>query len=73
MPKFDRLYASLVAETDELAAKKIAAAIDELVYDQALALFLYALNRHVTYVPYPTTFELADCEVAGGHWSRRRA
>jgi len=31
------------------------------------------LNRHVTYVPYPTTFELADCEVAGGHWSRRRA
>lgn len=79
VPEFERLYAELVAETDELAQKKIAATIDELVYDQALALFLYApaalyaVNRHVTFIPYPTTFELADCEVADGHWSRRRS
>jgi len=57
VPEFERLYAELVAETDELEQKKIVATIDELVYDQALALFLYApaalyaVNRHVTFIP----------------------
>ncbi len=51
--------------------------IDRYVTDQALALFLvapqvlYAVNRHVDFVPYATTFELADTSLGDGHWSLR--
>ncbi|HVE96148.1 MAG TPA: hypothetical protein VNA67_04105 [Pseudonocardiaceae bacterium] len=44
---------------------------------QALALFLvapqvlYAVNREVNFVPYATSFELADTSVSSGHWSVR--
>ncbi|MDN5750386.1 MAG: hypothetical protein L0H64_18045, partial [Pseudonocardia sp.] len=49
--------------------------IDRYTTRQALALFLvapqvlYAVNRHVRFVPYATTFELADTRVSRGHWS----
>lgn len=45
---------------------------------QSLALFLvgprvlYAVNRHVRFVPYATSFELADTSVRPAHWSLRR-
>jgi peptide/nickel transport system substrate-binding protein len=51
--------------------------IDRYVFDQALGLFLcapqtlYAVNKHVTFRPYRSTFELADTEVDAQHWSRR--
>jgi hypothetical protein len=46
-------------------------------HQQALALFLvapqvlYAVNREVNFVPYATSFELADTSVSAGHWSVR--
>ena len=52
--------------------------IDRYVFDEALALFLcapqalYAVNTHVNFGPYRTTFELAETEVDEQHWSRRR-
>ena len=42
---------------------------------EALALFLctppalYAVNEHVSFAPYKTTFELAEVTVDGQHWS----
>jgi len=32
---------------------------------------LYAVNRHVSFVDHAATFELAETEVSGEHWSRR--
>lgn len=51
--------------------------IDQYCYDQALALFLcapqalYAVNNHVEFGPYRTTFEIAEVTVDEGHWSRQ--
>jgi peptide/nickel transport system substrate-binding protein len=51
--------------------------IDRFVYDEALSVFLvapqalYAVNRHVNFVGYAATFELAETEVDEDHWSRR--
>jgi hypothetical protein len=39
------------------------------VPDAAGARGLYAVNRHVDFVPYTTSFELADTSVRSGHWS----
>ena len=47
------------------------------LFDEALALFLcapqalYAVNKHVNFGPYRTTFELAETQVDEQHWSRR--
>lgn len=76
-PRFERLFGYLVAQTSQ--AKQVLAAnrIDRYVTRQALALFLvapqvlYAVNREVNFVPYPTSFELADTSVSSGHWSVR--
>ena len=38
-----------------------------LAYPQAL----YAVNKNVNFVGYATTFELAETEVTGEHWSRK--
>ena len=52
--------------------------LDRFVYDEALALFLcaphalYAVNRHVDFKAYRTTFALAETSVGAEHWSRRR-
>lgn len=75
--EFNRLMVEMVTEHD--AGKRVATAeaIDRYVYDQALALFicapkaLYAVNTHVEFGPYRTTFELAETEVSESHWSRR--
>lgn len=75
--KFQELYADFVSHTAPPAQVKAAGKLDQYVYDEALALFLcaphalYAVNRHVTFTPYRTTFELAECEVDKDHWSRR--
>ena len=76
-PEFERRFAYLVRQTSQ--AKQVLAAnrIDRYVTRRALALFLvapqvlYAVNRHVDFVPYATTFELADTRVRRAHWSRR--
>ena len=33
---------------------------------------LYAVNKHVSFGPYRTTFELAEAEVDDEHWSRTK-
>jgi len=76
-PEFNKLYAEMAAETEGAKLVKVAEQIDRYVFDEALALFLcapqalYAVNKHVSFGPYRTTFELAETEVDEQHWSRR--
>ena len=69
----------MAAQIDGQKLVKVAEQIDRYVFDEALALFLcapqalYAVNTHVDFGPYRTTFELAETEVDEQHWSRRRA
>ena len=75
--QFDEQFDAMVRTTDPEAAQKLAREIDQYCYEQAKALFLcaphalYAVNRHVNFVAYKTTFELADSTVSDEHWSRR--
>ena len=77
VPEFEALYAQLLRQTSPTRQVQVSNRIDAFVRDEALALFLcapqalYAVNRHVDFVPYRTTFELAECRVTGEHWSRR--
>ena len=77
VPEFEALYGELVRQTSAAGLAEVSLRIDRFVYDEALALFLcapqalYAVNRHVDFTPYRTTFELAECRVGRGHWSRR--
>lgn len=77
LPEFNRLYTEMAAQIDGQKLVKVAEQIDRYVYDEALALFLcapqalYAVNKHVNFGPYRTTFELAETEVDEQHWSRR--
>jgi len=77
LPEFNKLYAEMAAQIDGQKLVKVAEQIDRYVYDEALALFLcapqalYAVNKHVNFGPYRTTFELAETEVDEEHWSRR--
>lgn len=77
LPEFDLLYQKMAAQTDLSQLLEVAERIDRYAYDQSLALFLcspqelYAVNRHVDFHPYRTTFELAETEVGPRHWSRR--
>ncbi len=77
VPEFEELYAELVGETSRLKMAHLSHRIDLFVHDEALALFLcalealYAVNKHVDFVPYRTTFELAETRVSAEHWSRR--
>lgn len=79
LPEFDRLYAEMVAQIDGAKLVEVAERIDTYVFDDALALFLaapqalYAVNKHVSFGPYRTTFELAEIEADEHHWSRRSA
>ena len=76
LPEFNRLYTEMAAQIDGQKLVKVAEQIDRYVYDEALALFLcapqalYAVNKHVNFGPYRTTFELAETEVDEQHWSR---
>lgn len=77
LSEFDRLYTEMAAQIDGQKLVKVAEQIDRYVFDEALALFLcapqalYAVNKHVNFGPYRTTFELAEAEVDEQHWSRR--
>jgi peptide/nickel transport system substrate-binding protein len=77
-PQFDRLFAEMEEKTEDEDLIQVAKQIDKYVYRQSLALFLcapqtlYAVNKHVIFRPYRTTFELADTEVDDRHWSIRK-
>ena len=77
LPAFEALYQKLVEQTSPLAQVEASWHIDRYVHDEALVLSLcspqalYAVNKHVDFVPYSTTFELARCKVDAQHWSRR--
>lgn len=78
VPEFDALYADFVKQVNPLAQNAVAHQLDKFVYDHARALFLcaphalYAVNKHVDFTAYRTTFELAECKVSEQHWSRRQ-
>lgn len=77
VPAFEELYAELVREPSRIKLAQISHRIDKFVHDEALALFLcapealYAVNKHVDFTAYRTTFELAETRVSEEHWSRR--
>ncbi|MFL5653787.1 MAG: ABC transporter substrate-binding protein [Ktedonobacteraceae bacterium] len=77
LAEFDKLYAEMTAQIEGEKLVKVAEQIDRYVFDEALALFLcapqalYAVNKHVNFGPYRTTFELAETQVDEQHWSRR--
>lgn len=74
---FDELFAEMAVQLDGDRLVEVAERIDQHCYDQALALFLcapqalYAVNNHVEFGPYRTTFEIAEVTVDEGHWSRQ--
>jgi ABC-type transport system substrate-binding protein len=76
-PEFDQLFAQMSVTLDGERLVRIAERIDRYCFDQALALFLcapqalYAVNNHVSFGPYRTTFEIAEVRVDEGHWSRQ--
>jgi ABC-type oligopeptide transport system substrate-binding subunit len=73
--RFEQLFADLVAQTSQVKQVLASNRIDRYVTEESLALFLvapqvlYAVNRDVDFVPYATTFELADTSLRSGHWS----
>jgi peptide/nickel transport system substrate-binding protein len=76
IPQFNLLFKKMAAQIDQEKLLEVAREIDKYVYEEALGLFLcspqdlYAVNQHVNFRPYRTTFELADTEVSPSHWSR---
>jgi peptide/nickel transport system substrate-binding protein len=76
-PAFDDLYRQFNKQTEQAKQAQFANDLDEFVREDASALFLcsrqaiYAVNREVSFTPYASTFELAECEVGKNHWSRR--
>lgn len=79
LPEFETVYDAMVRRTGPARQAMAANRVDRYVTRQALALFLvapqalYAVNRHVDFTPYRTTFELAETSVRPEHWSRRRS
>ncbi|MFD2925709.1 ABC transporter substrate-binding protein [Halobacillus naozhouensis] len=77
LPEFDQVYKKMVNQIQRRELLEAAKDVDRFVYKNALSLFLcvpqklYAVNRHVDFNPYRTTFELAETEVEERHWSRR--
>ncbi len=75
LPEFDALYEEMKVQLDGERLVEVAERIDAHVHEQALALFicapqaLYAVNEHVAFSPYKTTFELAEVTVDEQHWS----
>jgi peptide/nickel transport system substrate-binding protein len=70
VPEFERIYEKLTRQTSVAKQGKFAYKLDRFVFEEALALFLcapevlYAVNRHVNFVPYRTSFELAESNEA---------
>ncbi|GAC1356764.1 MAG: hypothetical protein NVSMB38_38590 [Ktedonobacteraceae bacterium] len=79
IPEFNRLFTEMATQIDGPKLIKASEQIDRYVFDEALAIFLcapqalYAVNKHVEFGPYRTTFELAETEVDEQHWSRKGA
>ena len=75
VPEFDALFDEMKVQLDGERLVEVAERIDALCHEQALALFLcapqalYAVNNHVSFGPYRTTFEVAEVTVDDGHWS----
>ncbi len=75
--EFDALMDQFAKEIDAGRQTELSTKIDQLVYDEALSVFLvapkalYAVNRNVEFVAHATTLELAETEVTEDHWSRR--
>jgi len=75
-PEFDKLFEEMKVQLDGELLVEVAERIDAHCFDQALALFLcapqalYAVNNHVSFGPYRTTFEIAEVTVDDEHWSR---
>jgi len=75
LTSFENRFAAFAGEINKNKRKKLAQEIDHYVYHEALALFLcsprelYAVNKNVHFIPYRTTFELAETEVTAKHWS----
>jgi peptide/nickel transport system substrate-binding protein len=75
LPEFDALFDEMRVQLDGERLVEVAERIDAHVHEQALALFicapqaLYAVNEHVSFSPYKTTFELAEVTVDEQHWS----
>ena len=73
---FDALFDRMKVAIDPAELVRVAEEIDRYCFDNALALFLcapqalYAVNNHVSFGPYRTTFEIAEVTVDEGHWSR---
>ncbi len=78
LPEFDKLYTEMATQLDGSKLVQLAEQIDRYVFEEALALFLcapkalYAVNKHISFGPYRTTFELAETEVDDAHWSRTK-
>ncbi len=76
VPEFDALFDEMKVQLDGERLVEVAERIDALCFDQALAVYLcapqalYAVNNHVSFGPYRTTFELAEVTVDEQHWSR---
>ncbi len=76
LPEFDALFDEMKVQLDGGRLVEVAERIDALCHDQALGLFLcapqalYAVNNHVSFGPYRTTFEIAEVTVDEQHWSR---
>ncbi len=77
VPAFDELFGEYMVQTDQTRLDDLGAQLDQLAYDEALAVFiaspqaLYGVNEHVSFVAHRATFELAETEVNDKHWSRR--
>jgi peptide/nickel transport system substrate-binding protein len=78
VPAFEALWDRLRRQTSRLGLAYVSHRIDQFVFNDASALFLcapqalYAVNQHVDFAPYRTTFELADTAVGArgdeGRW-----
>ena len=77
VPEFESLFAELAAKTAPPEQAEVSGRIDRLVRDESLALSLcapqalYAVNKHVDFTPYRTSFEFAETSVDDTHWSLR--
>ena len=75
LPDFDKMYWDMAGQTEGQKLNERAEALDRYTQAEALGLFicspksLTAVNNHVKFTPYATTFELAEAEVMEGHWS----
>lgn len=76
LPQFESLFKAMAMQTDREELLEKAKEIDRYVYEESLVLSicaphdLYAVNKHVDFKPYRTSFELVDTEVDERHWSR---